>query len=132
DVMKTPFPRIINREGSAETHTAEDAQQVAARQRQVYQRKEVFIPTNRDAIFGDATETFKNPFIERPIDFGPGVNRTRRFIAIADECLLERLDLQAIHTGHAKTFIDEVVRQGISRRPHADDEHILAVIWKRV
>src|SRR4029077_927104 len=113
-------------------NAAINAQQVAARKCQMQQGQEVLVPTYRDPVFGNAAKAFQNAVVERLVNLGPGVNWTRRLVRTAGEIFTQRLNLQTVDADNAKTFIDEKVRQRVSGRPHADNEHVLPIVRKGI
>ena len=41
-------------------------------------------------------------------------------------------DAQAVDADHAEAFVQQVMGQRVARRPHADDEDVLAVVRKGI
>src|SRR5207302_4003476 len=105
-----------------------NAQQIAPRKRQMQKREEILIPAYSDAVLRNAAKTFKNAVHQGLVNLLPGVDRTRRFLAGTDKLLVERLDFQSVNCGDSETFVDEIVRQRVARRPHPNHEHIFAVV----
>jgi hypothetical protein len=75
DVIEAQRPGVLGGQRAAEADAAEDAQLLAAREREVEQRQEVLVPADRDAVLGDAAESLEDARVERPVDLFPRGDR---------------------------------------------------------
>ena len=69
DMVEAHFEGAIDSEGAAEAHAAEHAELArrSMRRRTIFEK--IFVPTDRDAVLGDAAEAGHDAFIELFVDF---------------------------------------------------------------
>ncbi len=131
-VIEAVRPRVLDRQRAAKPDSAVHLDATTPRQRQMQQREEVLVPPHGDAVLRHAAETFEHAIVELAIDLPPVADgQGRRFIG-TDNLRWQWLDLQTVDAHDPEAFVREVVGERIARRPEADDENILAVVWQRM
>ena len=126
DVVEAHFESGIDGESTTEAHTAEHVELAAAFEEQADYLKEVLVPANGDAIFGDAAETGHDAFIEPFVDFGD-VTEGAEFGTAAqgiDAGNIGRkgFDFEAVDGENGVAIIHQVMRKGEAGGTKANDQ----------
>ncbi len=77
DMIETELPGILDPDRPAETHAACDPHARPARKTQVDELQEVLVPTDRDAVLGDAAEPEQDTLVEVLGEILPRKHRAR-------------------------------------------------------
>ena len=126
DVIESELvERVFDRDRAAESHAAVHLQIRLPLERDTHHFQEVLVPTNGDAVLGDAAESGQDAIVEWVPKLARVADR------LVDVALGQRLDLQAVDGHNAEAFVRQVVRERVARRPEADDENVLAVVRQR-
>ncbi len=131
-MIKTGVPGLLDGDGATEPDAAIYLEIAPSGQCEINDLEEILVPAHGDAVFGHPAEPRQQAFVQVLVQLpeipdGPG----RRGIA-ADQFRRQGFDFQRIDASDAEPFVGQVMGQRITRRPHADDQHIFAVVGQGV
>ena len=130
DVVEAEREGAVDGHGAAETHAAKHGEFGAALQEQADDLQEVLIPTNGDAVFGDAAETGHHAIVERFANLFDVAHRAERD-AVA-ECVHagesggQRLDFQPVDAGDGVAVVHQMMGERETGGAEAHHQNLVA------
>jgi len=118
-VEAVPIERVLHRDGPAEARPAVEAEVGPAREVQVQHVQERLVPTDRDPVLGDPSESRGHALVQSAPE-----RVLQTFQGTGQEMLGDRLDLEPVDPDHSESLVEQVMRERIAGGPHPHHQRV--------